>query len=167
MKKSIKNILLIVILVVIDQILKLFTLKFLEPVGSVTVINGIFNLTYLENTGAAFGIWSNRWMLVFLNCFIIFIIFKLMISKAYEITKQLNVAYILILSGGITNVIDRVFRGYVIDYIDINELVSYPIFNFADICIVVGVAIIMLNIIISTLQKQEQLYEETSNKKGK
>lgn len=154
-----KNILLIISLVIIDQIIKLLVVRFLEPVGSFTIMNGVLSLTYLENTGAAFGLWNNRWMLIGVNILIIVTILKLLTSKKYEFTKTMKLAYALILAGGIANLIDRVLRGFVIDYIDISELFYYPVFNFADICIILGIITIMITVLVKTLQKQEQRYE--------
>lgn len=144
---------------IIDQIIKLLVVRFLEPVGSFTIMNGVLSLTYLENTGAAFGLWNNRWMLIGVNILIIVTILKLLTSKKYEFTKTMKLAYALILAGGIANLIDRVLRGFVIDYIDISELFYYPVFNFADICIILGIITIMITVLVKTLQKQEQRYE--------
>ncbi len=162
-----KNIILIIILVLIDQIIKILAIKFLEPVGSVSLINGVLSLTYLENKGAAFGLWNSRWLLVGVNIAIIFVLIKLLRNKTYEFTKQMRTAYSLILAGGITNLIDRLFRGFVIDYIDVNELFYYPVFNIADICIIIGILILVITIVIKTLQKQEQNYETIQNRKHK
>ena len=162
-----KNILLMAGLVIIDQIIKLLVFKYLRPIGSITLIDGVLSLTYLPNIGAAFGLWNNRWVLVGVNILVILVIIKLITSKKYEFTKHMKLAYSLVLAGGITNLIDRLFRGFVIDYIDISSLFDYPIFNLADICIVIGVVIIMFTIIIKTIQSQEKEYEKVSDRKGK
>ena len=54
----------------------------------------------------------------------------------------------MVISGGVSNLIDRLVRGNVVDYIDINEIISYPVFNIADICIVIGVMLIIGHILI-------------------
>lgn len=162
-----KNIILIMSLVLIDQIVKMLVVQFIEPTGGITLINGVLSLTYLENKGAAFGLWNSRWLLIGVNIVIIFVIIKLLRSKTYDFTKQMKTAYSLILAGGITNLIDRLFRGFVIDYIDINELFYYPVFNLADICIIVGILIVVVTIVIKTLQKQEQNYETVQDRKNK
>lgn len=162
-----KNIILIISLVLIDQIVKMLVVQFIAPTGGITLINGVLSLTYLENKGAAFGLWNSRWLLIGVNIVIIFVIIKLLRSKTYDFTKQMKTAYSLILAGGITNLIDRLFRGFVIDYIDINELFYYPVFNLADICIIVGILIVVVTIVIKTLQKQEQNYETVQNRKNK
>lgn len=162
-----KNVILIMSLVLIDQIVKMLVVQFIAPTGGITLINGVLSLTYLENKGAAFGLWNSRWLLIGVNIVIIFVIIKLLRSKTYDFTKQMKTAYSLILAGGITNLIDRLFRGFVIDYIDINELFYYPVFNLADICIIVGILIVVVTIVIKTLQKQEQNYETVQNRKNK
>lgn len=162
-----KNIILIISLVLIDQIIKMLVVQFIAPTSGITLINGVLSLTYLENKGAAFGLWNSRWLLIGVNIVIIFVIIKLLRSKTYDFTKQMKTAYSLILAGGITNLIDRLFRGFVIDYIDINELFYYPVFNLADICIIVGILIVVVTIVIKTLQKQEQNYETVQNRKNK
>lgn len=162
-----KNIILIMSLVLIDQIVKMLVVQFIAPTGGITLIDGVLSLTYLENKGAAFGLWNSRWLLIGVNIVIIFVIIKLLRSKTYDFTKQMKTAYSLILAGGITNLIDRLFRGFVIDYIDINELFYYPVFNLADICIIVGILIVVVTIVIKTLQKQEQNYETVQDRKNK
>lgn len=162
-----KNIILIISIVLVDQIIKLLAIKYLAQLNSVTLINGFLSLTYLENKGAAFGLWNSRWLLVGVNIVIIFVVIKLLQNKTYEFTKTMKTAYSLILAGGITNLIDRLFRGFVVDYIDINELFYYPVFNLADICIIVGILVVIVTIVIKTLQKQEQNYEAIQNRKGK
>ena len=67
----------------------------------------------------------------------------------------------LVLAGGIGNLIDRIFRGYVIDYFDITQLFNYPVFNFADICIVLGVVILFVTILINTVKSQESINDRT------
>lgn len=162
-----KNIVLIISLVVIDQLIKVLAIKYLMPANSVTLINGVLSLTYLENKGAAFGLWDSTLFLIGVDIAILLVVGKLLFGKKYEFTKLMKIAYSLILAGGLTNLIDRIFRGYVIDYIDITEMFYYPVFNIADICIIVGVTIIMITIIVKTLQKQEQNYETIQNNKNK
>ena len=69
------------------------------------------------------------------------------IFKREVLSKGMLVGLSLILAGGIGNLLDRIFRGFVIDYIDITPLFNFPVFNFADICITVGVAIAMIKIL--------------------
>ncbi len=63
----------------------------------------------------------------------------------------------LIIAGGLGNLIDRIFRGYVIDYIDINPLFKYPVFNIADVCVTIGCAIIVIQLIINVIKERKKL----------
>ena len=155
------NVLKIIVLVIIDQLIKLIIFNTIGKTGeSITILPNILQLTYVENIGAAFGVLMTRIFLIGLNLLIIFAVIKLMVSKKYDFDDKAKLGLSLILAGGIGNVIDRIFRGYVIDYIDISKLFNYPVFNFADICIVVGVILIMLIIIINTIKSQESINEK-------
>lgn len=136
-KKIILVFLLIISLVIIDQTVKsIIVNKFYN--STIVIFDGILNLTYVQNTGGAFGIGSNSTiMFVIINVIIITIITRFILSKKSEINSSILISLALILAGGIGNLIDRIFRGYVIDYIDINPLIKYPMFNIADICVVV------------------------------
>lgn len=155
-----KNIFKIIILIAIDQIIKLIIFNTIGQSGnSITIIPNVLQLTYVENIGAAFGMFMTRIFLIGVDLLIIFVVIKLMVSKKYDFDDKAKLGFSLILAGGIGNLIDRIFRGYVIDYIDITELFNYPVFNFADICIVVGVILIMVMIIINTIKSQESMNE--------
>lgn len=71
-----------------------------------------------------------------------------LIKKYKEISNTEKILLIMISSGGISNLIDRIYRGYVVDYIDINQVFSYPIFNIADISIVLGTIGFIMYILI-------------------
>ena len=89
-------------------------------------------------------------MLLIINIITIslFVIFCIKEYKKMDYKKIIAIS--LIIGGGLGNIIDRIFRGYVIDYIDINNLFNYPVFNIADICIVLGVVIIILILVFDT-----------------
>lgn len=128
------------ILVLIDQAVKYYVHTYCLLGISKVIIPGLFNITYLENTGAAFSILSNNTYLIIIVSFILlFILYKYLFKhNQYKIVKS------LILSGIISNLIDRVARGYVIDYFDFNIFgYNAPVFNIADICIVIGCIIFM------------------------
>ena len=91
---------------------------------------------------------------------ILFVILKALLNKKYEFKNNAKLGMSLILAGGFGNLIDRIFRGYVVDYIDITRLFDYPIFNFADICIVVGVILVITVIIVNTVKDQENIDEK-------
>ena len=80
-------------------------------------------------------------------------------SKKEEISKAILVSLHLIIAGGISNLIDRIIRGYVIDYIDISQLIKYPVFNLADMLIVIGCIIIAICIIKDNVAKKKKVGE--------
>ena len=145
--KILITVIIIFILVALDQLIKYCIIKNIYN-SSITVINGFLNLTYVENTGGAFGIGSNNIVFfILISITVIGILIKLLLSKKEELNNMIIISFSLIISGGIGNLIDRFFRGFVIDYIDISPLIKYPVFNFADICIVIGIIILIIDLI--------------------
>ena len=144
--KKIFLILLVIIIVFLDQITKYILIG-----KNFTIIPNILNFTYTENTGVAFGIGANN---IFLTIIVNIIVLGVIIDciRKNQTDFKILIPLILIFSGGVGNLIDRIFRGYVIDFIDIN-LFNFPNFNIADICITIG--IIFLIIIILNLTKND------------
>lgn len=140
--KKVKFFVINIILITIDQIFKYYILINKENLPN-NIINGALNFTYCENRGIAFGIGQGGAKIFAIMTLLMIIVALIYIAFKFNKLKGLTVFGIaLVISGGIGNLIDRLFRGYVIDYIDFSEIVDFPIFNFADICIVVGVIII-------------------------
>ena len=130
------------VLVIIDQIIKYFVSAYLQPVGSVSVIDNIFSLTYVENKGVAFGMFSDmRWIFVALTSILLVIISFYMFKKRPK-GKFFYVCAALIIGGGIGNLIDRIFYGYVIDYLSLSFFP--PVCNFADYCITAGTIMLVI-----------------------
>ena len=136
-KKYLYIVLFIVGLVLIDQVSKLLVVNYLSD--KIVLINNFFSLDYVKNTGAAFGFFSGN---IF---FLVLITLALVIYLIYElkqnIDKKFNLVFIiLIISGAIGNLIDRVFRGFVVDFISFILFNSQmPVFNIADIFVTCGV----------------------------
>ncbi|WP_294466748.1 signal peptidase II [uncultured Ruminococcus sp.] len=130
------------VLVIIDQIIKYFVSVYLQPVGSVSVIDNLFSLTYVENKGVAFGMFSDmRWVFVALTSVLLAIIIFYMFKKRPK-GKFFYVCAALIIGGGIGNLIDRIFYGYVIDYLSFSFFP--PVCNFADYCITAGTIMLVI-----------------------
>jgi len=128
----------IILLIILDQVSKYLVL---EIVGKdiKNIIPNVLNFSYVENRGGAFGIGQNSTMMfVFVNIIILGIIIRFMILQKERIDKKTQVVLSMILAGGISNLIDRIFRGFVLDFIDLSPLISFPVFNIADALIVVG-----------------------------
>ncbi len=134
-----------VILVIIDQVTKWLAVVKLAGNNSIVLIDGFLSFTYVENRGAAFGILNDsRYFLLVISCILILILFYMLVNseKLFE-SKFSKVFITLTLAGAIGNMIDRVFVGYVIDFIHVT-FIDFPVFNFADICVVLGSALLMV-----------------------
>ena len=130
-----------------DQIIKYFVLLYLKPVGSVGAINGFLEWNYVENTGAAFGSFSgNTTLLSVITAVIIFAGIAAIIFKNIK-SKYLLVTATIVIAGGLGNLIDRIFRGYVVDFI-IVLFIDFPVFNFADILVTCGSFMLIIYLII-------------------
>ena len=161
MKNKKVNFLIIItiIAILLDQIIKIIISSKVFN-SSILVIPHVLKLTYIQNTGADFGIGSNSTsMFVAVNLVIIGLIIYFIFSKKEEISKLILIALHLIVAGGISNLIDRIIRGFVIDYIDISLLIRYPVFNLADIFIVVGCIIIAISLIKDVILKKKNIGE--------
>ena len=134
-----------VLFVLMDQVIKYFVKKTLL---NVTIIPHFFFLTYTENEGAAWSILEgNRIFLILIGVFSLIIIYEYFL-KGKKQTSFETLSYALLIGGIIGNLIDRVVRGYVIDYLNFHIFsYHYPIFNFADICIVLGVCFLIFQIL--------------------
>ena len=108
--------------------------------NSFPVIDNILNFTYVENTGAAFGMLKNGNVFLIISTVIILaaVIVYLTIKKPKA--KAVKIASALIIGGALGNLYDRIFRGLVVDFIDI-RFINYPVFNIADCCVVCGAII--------------------------
>lgn len=146
------------ILVGIDQLIKYYISLYLQPVGSVNVIDNILSLTYVENRGVAFGMFSDmRWLFVALTSVLLAVIIIYMFKKRPQ-GKFFYICAALIIGGGIGNLIDRIFYGYVIDYLSLSFFP--PVCNFADYCITAGTVMLIIYLlffsdIIGTSKKAE------------
>lgn len=147
------------ILVGIDQAVKYFTITVLKPVGGINVIDGFFSLTYVENRGAAFGILQGgKWIFIILTlivCIACIIYYsKLAVENRLMVVRA---AIILVCSGAVGNMIDRLFRGYVVDMLDFNIFgYDFPIFNFADICVCAGAFLLVIGIMFFDRSREER-----------
>ena len=135
-------------LVILDQITKALVINFFNLYDSVALLPMI-NLTFVVNYGFAFGLLNNpslNQILVSLVILAIIIYFLYLLIKTQDKIFQLTLT--LILAGALGNFIDRIFRGFVVDFIDIYiGKYHWPAFNIADSCITVGFVVLMINIL--------------------
>lgn len=152
-----------VLVAVIDQVIKYFVVQGLQGTGVVSFIPGILDLTYVENKGVAFGMFTNlRWFFVaFVS--VVIVLFLVLLIKNKGKSKVFSIACALIIGGGLGNLIDRIFLGYVVDYLALTFFP--PVCNFADYCITAGtiLLIVYLLFIYKPIEKKKALDGEDSN----
>lgn len=141
-KKIIYYILSIVPIIVIDQIIKLFM------INKNVIINNFFSIKYTENYGIAFSLLQQKLIIIVISLILIISATIYIIKNIIKLSKIQVISISFVVAGGISNFIDRIFRGYVIDYIDIN-LFNFPVFNLADIFITFGVILFILKYIFT------------------
>ena len=145
--------------IILYQLTKLLAVKYLMPVHSVRLIPGVMNLTYVENPGAAFGMLKNhRWVFMAVSSVAIAAMGVYLFAKKPEKNPLSDIALSMIVSGGIGNMLDRLYLGYVIDFIDVNPLFSFAVFNGADSFVCVGAGLLVLATLLeftNELKKQK------------
>lgn len=141
--------------IALDQLTKLLAVRYLMPVDTVPLWENVLHLTYVENTGAAFGTMKDaRWVFLILSSVAIIGI-ALYLFFGYARTTLATVAFSMIVSGGIGNMIDRIALGYVIDFIDF-RLIHFAVFNGADSFVCVGAGLLVLSLILDILHEKKE-----------
>lgn len=154
--KKYKIIIFVTVLVLLEQLIKVIIVMNRDKLP-ITIINNVFMLSYVENSGVAFGIKvGSVWSFIVINVVILGIIIKFMYSQLQELNNKTIAILSLVLAGGISNLIDRIFRGYVIDFLDITPMINFPVFNFADVMIVVSVLIFGITMIKNIIKDDEK-----------
>lgn len=127
-------------LLLIDQGIKMLIDHIFALNEPLVLIPHFFSLTKVQNTGAAWSIFEgNQLFLILISIFAIFFLYFFFIYKKKLTTFEIF-SFGLLFGGTLGNLVDRIFRGHVIDYLDFTIFgYSFPIFNFADICIVVSI----------------------------
>ena len=134
-----------IILLCIDQISKLLVVNLLTKTDSITIIKNFFYLTYINNDGEAFSILVGKRIFLILIAVLVIVMLIRYIKKNNIQNKLELVSISLIIGGSLGNLMDRVIRGYVIDFLDFKIFnYNFPIFNLADTFIVIGVFLLLL-----------------------
>ena len=128
------------LLLAIDQITKYLAAVHLKPIREFVLIDGVFSLRYAENDGMAFGLFSGgRWFFVVLTVAILaFVIYFYTTLPKTRHRGPLRFFLLMLVGGALGNFVDRLFNGYVIDFFFFS-LINFPIFNMADVFLVVAV----------------------------
>ena len=133
----------ILLIIAVDQLVKYLVINNLSQVDSVTVIPRVFSLIYVKNTGAAFSIFSDKTAALG----VISIIFSIAVIAYWYVKKPestlLKMSLALLLAGALGNAVDRITRGFVVDFIEAT-FIRFPVFNIADIAITFGTIFLMI-----------------------
>lgn len=129
----------------LDQLIKFFVNRHMYPGQSFPVIHNFFHLTYVQNHGAAFGLLSG-WRATLLLVGFAAIVLIVYINNHVKKRDFLHFPLAIILGGSMGNIFDRLFRSYVIDYLDFR---FWPVFNLADIAINIGFFLVLIQVIRS------------------
>ena len=159
---------LIALLVLLDQATKLAAVSALKDGGPFVLIPGVFQLQYLENRGAAFGLLQNArifFLAVTLIALaaVIYVLVRLPLKRRYIVLRFLMV---LIAAGAVGNMIDRVFLGYVRDFLYFS-LIDFPIFNVADIYVTCATILLILLLLFYYKEEDDFAFLSPGGKKGK
>ena len=143
--------------VFLDQLTKYLTILHLKPIDTLPIIEDVFHLTYVENTGAAFGMMKDaRWVFMITSTVAIVGILIYMFRRTYVKKEKMPwmeaLSLSLIVGGGIGNMIDRTTLGYVVDMIDC-RFINFAVFNVADSFVCVGAGLMILHLILEMVKE--------------
>lgn len=137
----------VVISVALDQISKYIVVLKLKPVGTADFINGILGFSYVENTGAAFGMMKGfRWVFIVLSTVAIIAIGIYLVKCRKKVPPLLGISLAMIVGGGIGNQIDRIANGFVVDFLEF-QFMDFAVFNIADCFVTVGAFLVLIDIL--------------------
>lgn len=145
-----------IIIVLADQLVKFLVCKNLSKADSIAVIPHILNFIYVQNTGAAFSMFSGKTAVlgVISILFCIGVLIFWISQKPQHTLFKLSLT--LLFAGALGNAIDRIFRGFVVDFIE-TAFIKFPVFNVADISITAGTALLMIYLLF---------FDKAGNKNG-
>lgn len=134
------NFIYIIIIIILDQVTKYIARLKLSIVGDISLIPKCLSFTYVENKGAAFGIFKNKKFLLVGVTGIVTAAMIFYLIKNKNLNKYVKISVSLIIAGAIGNLIDRIYFGFVTDFIHfyIGNVFDWPVFNVADISVVCG-----------------------------
>lgn len=141
-------------IVIIDQLVKYWTINQVGLHQSAPGIPSIFDFYYIQNTGAGWGILSGQLKLFYVVTILIVCYLIYLLYKSHSTHRMSHIAYGLLIGGAIGNFIDRLVHGYVVDMFRL-LFINFPIFNVADIALTVGVLLLIIIILFDLEGKKE------------
>jgi len=149
-------------IVIIDQITKFLTVQNIPLGDSMEIIPGIFSLTYIQNTGAAWSILEGQMWFFYIITLIVVVMLIYFLHKEAKDEPLFALAISFILGGALGNFVDRLHLQYVIDMFQL-DFISFPIFNIADSALTVGVIIMLLYVLKDEFFNKNKEEEENND----
>lgn len=157
-KKTLLFVLFSVVMIAVDQVLKVWATAALAPIGQADLIPGFLGLQYVLNDGMAFSMFAGaRWLLVVVTAIALVLLVGYVVVK--KPTGLFFWACACLFAGGVGNLIDRIRTGLVVDYLAF-QFVSFPVFNFADILVTTGAGLLLLWAVLDTIQERKKAKEQ-------
>ena len=125
-----------IVVLIADILTKRAAVNNLMDISSIPIIDGVFHLTYVENSGVAFGMLRDKR--------IVFVVLGIYFYKTCSRDAWLKLGTALIFSGSIGNMIERITKGFVVDFLDF-RLINFPVFNIADMAVCIGAAALVVH----------------------
>lgn len=145
---------LIAIIVGIDQFVKNWTVANLNLLEAKEVIPGLLSLFYLQNDGAAWGIFSGQMWLFYLITLVVVGVLFYMLHKEGKDSHLLSIGLSFMIGGALGNFIDRLHLSYVVDMFKL-DFINFPIFNVADVALTIGVIIMLIYMLVTPEEKMK------------
>ncbi len=135
-----------IMVIAADIITKIMAENSLMPAGTIPIIKDIIHLTYVENRGIAFGMFSGGRIVFIIVSLVVLAVLGVVIYRTKEElrSKWMKAGITLVFGGAIGNLIERIYKGYVVDFIDF-KAIDFPVFNIADIAVCTGAALLVIH----------------------
>ena len=142
-------------LVGVDQLIKYFVIEHLKPIGVFELLEGFIRFRYVENTGAVFGSFASHTAVLTVVSIILLVVTVYFLVTQKNKSKLVSFTLLLMIAGGIGNIIDRIRLHFVVDYIE-PTFIDFAVFNFADCLITVGAFVLMIYLVIDIVKEEKQ-----------
>ncbi|MBE6536707.1 MAG: signal peptidase II [Ruminococcaceae bacterium] len=146
----------------LDQLTKWLSAKFLSKVVTVPIIKNVIHLTYVENRGAAFGMFKDHRWVFMITSTVMIVGLLIYLYLGFAENKLYEISIAMIISGGIGNMIDRIALKYVIDFIDF-RLINFAVFNGADSFVCVGAGLLIFALLRDIVKEWKEAKAKKNN----
>ena len=134
------------VLIFLDRITKIWANQWLINEGSIEFIIGLLGFTYVENRGVAFGMLADKLYIMLPVTIIVAIVLIAVYMKNRGESKLFDISLLLVITGAIGNIADKIIRGFVVDFIEF-KFMDFPVFNLADIYVCVGAMLLVIYVL--------------------